>query len=176
MLRWLKRTALLAALGACVALPTTASAAVLIAPPPRERSQALLAEGDEAYESERFEEAVTKYRASYDALEVQDRSGYIGSLPLRKAMRAYAQLVEAESDPERLRPLLESQYRLLDGFLVEVSATPGAAEQVGEDLIAELGRTRSEVADALADLPGPSAPEPVPDPVPEPDPTPPIYD
>lgn len=147
-------------------LPTGA----LGAPTPREQSQALLAEGDAAYAEGRFDEAIRKYEASVEALTPDDRSGYVGSLLLRKTMRAYERRLAREADPASRRRLLESQHALVDAFLTVVEATPGAVQDVGDDVIAELSRTRDDVEAALAGLPNPDAEEP--EPAPEPDPKP----
>lgn len=168
------RAALSLVLGAVLALPaTTVSAhpfASAVAPAtPRERSQAMLAEGDAAYAKDRLEEAISKYRASYYGLPPEDQASYLGSMPVRKAMRAFDQLRSAEADPAKARALLQRQRVLLIEFLDAVAAKPGAAEEVGEDVIAELEELRRSIdqaleADAKPDEPVVPATDPTDDP------------
>ncbi len=129
--------------------PVVANARAPDASSAREQSQRHLSAGDAALADNRIDDAVTSYRAAYDALDADDRSGYPGSIPLRKAMRAYDRLTEAESDPTRRRELLEAQRALLDTFLGGVAKTPGAEQDLGEDLVAELEQTRAALDDAL---------------------------
>ncbi|MCX4247304.1 hypothetical protein [Paraliomyxa miuraensis] len=149
MLRSLARVALSLVLGASLVLPTASAST------PRERSQTLLAEGDTAYASDRLDDAISKYRASYYSLEPDDQADYLGSLPLRKAMRAFSQLVDAEQDPARRRALRQRQRVMLEEFLDAVSRKPGAAENVGEDVIGELEELRRSIEQELA---GPTTP------------------
>ncbi|MCX4241742.1 hypothetical protein [Paraliomyxa miuraensis] len=157
-------------LGALLTLPpTTASAhpfpSASLAPTTRERSQLLLAEGDAAYANEHLEEAISKYRASYYGLSPDDQASYLGSLPVRKAMRTYEQLIANQQDPAKQRALLQRQRLLLIEFLDAVADKYGAADEVGEDVIAELEQKRRSIDDALTEpqtddteVPAPSVP------------------
>ena len=165
----LPRAALSPVLGLLLALPTTIASAhfsnISLAPTERERSQLLLAEGDTAYDDGRLDQAISKYRASYYGLSVEDQASYLGSLPVRKAMRAYEQRIAAEPDPATQRSLLQRQRVMLVEFLDAVASKQGAADEVGEDVIAELEDKRRAIEGALAgpktdfpDDPGPRPP------------------
>lgn len=163
------RTARALLLGAVLAFPPATAAAhpfvtAVLAPTARERSQLLLAEGEAAYAKEHLEEAISKYRASYYGLSPDDQASYLGSLPVRKAMRSYDQLIASEQDPVRRRALLQSQRLLLGEFLDAVANKEGAAEEVGEDVIAELEEKRRSLDEVLDGVPKPSDPEPSPSP------------
>lgn len=151
-----RRVALSLALGTFLALPSPAHA---FAPSARQRSEQLLAEGDAASGKQRWDEAISKYRAAYYGLPPADQAGYVGSLSVRKAMRAYQERVAAEQDPNERKALLERQRVLLEEFLDAVAAKPGAAEELGEDVIAELEETRRSLDAALAE-PKPTTTEP----------------
>jgi hypothetical protein len=147
------RAALLLALGASLALPPAPVLASTLALAPstaRQQSERLLAEGDAALAKERWDEAISKYRASYYGLPTEDHASYLGSLPVRKAMRAYAERVAQEQDPGKRRSLLERQRVLLEEFLDAVAAKPGATDEVGPDVIAELEETRRSIDAELA--------------------------
>ena len=150
----LPRAALSPVLGLLLALPTTIASAhfsnISLAPTERERSQLLLAEGDTAYDDGRLDQAISKYRASYYGLSVEDQASYLGSLPVRKAMRAYEQRIAAEPDPATQRSLLQRQRVMLVEFLDAVASKQGAADEVGEDVIAELEDKRRAIEGALA--------------------------
>lgn len=138
-------------LAALVALaPTTALAAAPAPASPRERSQVLLVEGDAAAERGELDEAISKYRSAYYGLSTSDQASYVGSLPVRKAMQAYEQAVARERDPAARRMLLERQRVLLDEFLDGVAARPGAVDEIGEDVMAELEVVRRGIAVMLA--------------------------
>jgi len=154
------RAVLSLALGALIALPSAPAFAVTLAPSGRERSEALLAEGDADSAKGEWEEAISKYRASYYGLTRADQASYLGSLPVRKAMRAYGERIAQSQDPVKRRALLQRQRVLLDEFLDAVATKPGAAEEVGEDVIAELEATRSSIDAALE--PPSKVPEPTP--------------
>lgn len=126
-------------LAALVALSPTAAPAGTLAPAsPRERSQLLLVEGDAAAERGELDEAISKYRSAYYGLSTSDQTSYLGSLPIRKAMQAYERSVARERDPKARRRLLERQRGFLDEFLDGVAARPGAADEIGTDVMAEL--------------------------------------
>lgn len=134
-----RRAIPLLVLAALVALAPTAARAAALAPAgPRERSQVLLVEGDAAAERGQLDEAISKYRSAYYGLSTSDQASYVGSLPIRKAMQAYEQAVASERDPKARRTLLGRQRALLDEFLDGVAARPGAADEIGEDVMAEL--------------------------------------
>ena len=142
------RAALCLALGTLLALPAPALA---LAPSARQRSEQLLAEGDAASASKRWDEAISKYRASYYGLSPEDQAEYVGSLTVRKAMRAYQERVKVEEDAGQRKALLERQRVLLEEFLGAVAAKPGAAAKIGDDVIAELEETRRALDEALAE-------------------------
>jgi hypothetical protein len=154
------RAALLLALGASLALPPAPALASTLAFAPstaRQQSERLLAEGDAALAKERWDEAISKYRASYYGLPTEDHASYLGSLPVRKAMRAYTERVAQEQDPGKRRSLLQRQRVLLEEFLDAVAAKPGATDEVGPEVIAELEETRRSI-DAELDPPKPIEP------------------
>lgn len=141
--------------------PIPASAGTLAPASQRERSQVLLVEGDAAAERGELDEAISKYRSAYYGLSTSDQASYVGSLPIRKAMQAYEQAVGRERDPKARRTLLERQRALLDEFLDGVAARPGAADEIGKDVMDELqvvrrgievmlGAKRSDVVDPFA--------------------------
>lgn len=138
------RAALSLALGALLALPPAWASATL-APNTRQQSERLLAEGDAAASAKRWDEAISKYRASYYGFSADDQASYLGSLPVRKAMQAYAERVTQEQDPAKRRALLQRQRVLLEEFLDAVAAKPGATDEVGDDVIAELEQTRRSI-------------------------------
>ena len=156
-----RRPALAFALGTLLALPSVPASASAFAPGARKRSEQLLGEGDAASTAKRWDEAISKYRAAYYGLPPEDQAAYVGSLTVRKAMRAYQERITQEEDPSQRKTLLQRQGVLLDEFLAAVAAKPGAAEELGEDVIAELEETRRSIDAALAD--------PKPEPEPEPD-------
>lgn len=133
--------------------------ALALAPSARQRSEQLLAEGDAASGKQRWDEAIAKYRAAYYGLPPEDQATYVGSLTVRKAMRAYQERVAAEQAPGQRKALLQRQRVLLEEFLDAVAAKPGAAEEIGEDVIAELEESRRSIDAALAD-PKPTTSEP----------------
>lgn len=143
------RAGLSLALGALLALPPGGASATALAPNPRQRSESLLAEGDAAASKQRWDEAISKYRASYYGLPPEDQASYLGSLPVRQAMRAYDQRVAQERDEGKRRALLRRQRVLLEEFLDAVAAKRGAAEEVGADVIAELEQLRRSIDEAL---------------------------
>lgn len=145
------------ALGTVLALPS--APALALAPSARQRSEQLLAEGDAASTAKRWDEAISKYRASYYGLPPEDQAAYVGSLTVRKAMRAYQERIAQEQDPSQRTALLQRQRVLLDELLAAVAAKPGAAEEIGEDVIAELEETRRSIDAALAGS-QPTEPEP----------------
>ena len=130
----------------------------------RERSQGHLLEGDAALEDGRTAEAASSYRAAYQALEDTDRAGYLRSIPLRKALRAYEQLVQDEPDADRRRALVLEQRELVDGFLRAVAETPGAEQDLGEELVAELSQARDALDETLRTS-APAEPDPAPTPL-----------
>lgn len=140
-----------------LALPSTP--ALALAPGARQRSEQLLAEGDAASSKQRWDEAIAKYRAAYYGLPPEDQATYVGSLTVRKAMRAYQERVAAEQEPGQRKALLQRQRVLLEEFLDAVATKPGAAEEIGEDVIAELEESRRSIDAALAD-PKPTTSEP----------------
>ncbi|MEX1364475.1 MAG: hypothetical protein AB1Z98_15220 [Nannocystaceae bacterium] len=137
----------------------------------------MVVEGDAAYANGQLEVAISKYRASYYGLSPEDQASYLGSLPVRKAMRAYEQLIASEPDPERQRALRLRLRLLVVEFLDAIAGKEGVAEEVGEDVITELEEKRSSIDEALAepmaedsDAPNPPASlvdEPTVDEVPE---------
>lgn len=135
-------------LGAVLAL--SSPPAFGLAPNARQQSERLLNEGDAAAAKERWDEAISKYRASYYGLPPEDHASYLGSLTVRQAMRAYAKRVAQEQDPAKRRSLLERQRVLLEEFLDAVAAKPGASAELGPDVIAELEETRRSIDAALA--------------------------
>lgn len=118
--------------------PITAPAGTLAPASSRERSQVLLVEGDAAAERGELDEAISKYRSAYYGLSTSDQASYVGSLPIRKAMQAYERGVARERDPKVRRALLERQRVFLDEFLDGVAARPGAADEIGKDVMDEL--------------------------------------
>lgn len=151
---------LLFTLGSSIALPSFPALATTLAPGGRERGEALLAEGDADSAKGEWNEAISKYRASYYGLTRADQASYLGSLPVRKAMRAYQERIVQEQDPNKRRALLQQQAVLLEEFLDAVAAKPGAAEDVGKDVITELEQLRSSIDAELR----PKLPEPAPGP------------
>jgi hypothetical protein len=143
------RAALSLALGALLALAPAPASATTLAPTARERSQVLLAEGDTDAANGAWDQAISKYRASYYGLTAEDQASYVGSLPVRKAMRAYAERIAKEQDPSKRRALLQRQRVLLDEFLDAVAAKDGATAEVGDEVIAELAETRRSIDAAL---------------------------
>lgn len=168
-------------LGTVIALPFTPAHA--LAPSARQRSEQLLKEGEAAAAGKRWDEAISKYRASYYGLPPEDQATYLGSLTVRNAMRAYEERIAAEQDPAQRKAMRERQRVLLDEFLAAAAAKPGATEEIGEDVIAELEETRRSIDAALAepkptDLdaaqdPSPDDPPSGPTPITTPKPTPP---
>lgn len=165
------------ALAVVVALsPVGAFASALAPASPRDRSQVLLVEGDAALERGELDKAISMYSAAYYGLTKTDQASYVGSLPVRKAMEAYEHSVARVQEPTQRRALLERQRALLDEFLDGVATRPGAAEEIGAEVMAELEQARRSIDDALATLdakpePDPDAkPKPDPDPKPEPEP------
>lgn len=122
-----------------------------MAPTDRERSQLLVAEGDAAYADHRLDEAISKYRASYYGLSPDDQASYVGSLPVRKAMRAYEQLIASEQDEAKRRSLLQRQRLLLVEFLDAIASKDGTTNDVGEDVLAELEEKRRTLDEALVE-------------------------
>lgn len=146
------RVVLCLALGASLSVPPAHALASASAPAPnaRERSQLLVAEGDAAFAKDAIEESISKYRASYYGLPPEDQASYLGSLPVRKAMRAYDSLVAAAAaDPNKQRAILQRQRVLLEEFLDAVAAKPGAAEDLGEEVMTELEATHRSITTAL---------------------------
>jgi hypothetical protein len=166
------RAVLPLALGALLALPSASTLASTLAPSGRQRSEALIAEGDADAAKGAWDEAISKYRASFYGLTPADQASYLGSLPVRKAMRAYAERITQEQDPDKRRALLERQRVLLEEFLDAVAGKPGAADEVGTEVITELEETRSSIDAELQ----PKTPDPPEgsdgggDPPPDPDP------
>ncbi len=152
-------TALLLALGFLTLLPTSGHASDIAAPSSRERSQLSLTEGDTASEAGDSEGALSKYEAAYRELPEADRGSYFGSMPVRKAMRAYEKLIAQESIHDTRQNLLKRQRDLLDEFLAAVDEREGAVEEVGQDVVAELEEIRRAIDAEIV-------PEP-PDPPPE---------
>lgn len=151
-----RRAALSFVLGAALALPAHASASSF-APSARERSQEQLTEGDADADKGDWNAAISKYRAAYYSLPPDDQASYFGSMPVRKAMRAYEQRISQEQDPNKRRALLERQRVFLEEFLDAVAVKQSAAEEVGEDIIAELQQTRGSI-DAALEKPKPAEP------------------
>lgn len=129
------------------------------APSAQERSAAFVADGDEAFERGDYEEAITKYRAAYYGLTPEQRTSYVGSIPVRNAMRAYALLLAERQD----RRVLEQQLGFLTEFLESVRGTDGGVTRVGEQVVAQLEQTRAEAEQKLAALAQVVAPPPDPD-------------
>lgn len=121
-----------------------------------DRSQAFVTDGDAAFERGDYEEAIAKYRAAYYGLDPAQRTSYLGSLPVRNAMRAYTLLIAERQD----RVVLERQLAFLAEFLESVAAQDGGAEQVGAEVMAELEAVRADVQLKLARLSQVVAPPP----------------
>lgn len=137
-----------------------------LAPSARQRSEQLLKEGEVAAAAQRWDEAISKYRASYYGLPPEDQATYVGSLTVRKAMRAYEERIAAEQDPAVRKAQRERQRVMLDEFLAAAAAKAGATEEIGEDVIAELEETRRSIDAALAE-PKPEKPDSAQDPSPD---------
>ncbi len=134
-----------------------------------ERSRAFVNEGDVALEAGDYEEAVAKYTAAYYGLKADARASYAGSLPVRKAMRAYDLLVAQNLS----RAVLDRQLGFVTEFLESVKARPDGRERVGEAVIEELELERAKIEKKIAELSEVAAPgheddqdEPVEDPEP----------
>lgn len=171
----LRRAVLPLVVGGLLAVPSTAALALGPAPATkgaRQRSELFLAEGDAASAAERWEEAISKYRASYYGLPPEDQGLYLGSLPVRKAMRAYEKRIAQEQDPNKQHALRQRQLVLLDEFLDAMAAEPNAGQAVGDDVIAELQQTHASLEDTLAQTedtePPPEATTTAPDALPPP--------
>lgn len=128
------------------AMLSTAAVRVEVAP---ERSQAFVIEGDEALEQGDYEEAINKYRAAYYGLSASQRISYLGSLPVRNAMRAYDLLRAGAPD----QATLQQQLGFLTEFLAGVEARDDGVERVGADVVAELQRIREDLERELAARP-----------------------
>jgi hypothetical protein len=137
-----------------------------------ERSQAFVEEGDAALERGDYEDAIAKYSAAYYGLDTDDRVSYIGSIPVRQAMRAYDLLVAQEQD----RAVLDRQLGLVTEFLENVKARPDGEERVTKEVVADLQAVRDAVEKKIAALSEasaphstdvPAVPEPTPDPKPK---------
>lgn len=140
-----------------VMAPAHAAARAAAKPPSaEERSLAFVADGDAAYERGDYEEAITKYRAAYYGLGPEQRASYIGSLPVRNAMRAYALLLAERQD----RTVLERQLAFLAEFLESVAAQADGAQRVGPEALTELEAVRDDVQHKLAMLSQAVAPPP----------------
>jgi hypothetical protein len=64
-------------------------------------------------------------------------------------MVVFEQSIARESDPVRRRKLLQGQRLLLDQFLLDVQAREGAADEIGEDVVAELETIGRAIDEAL---------------------------
>lgn len=146
----LRLRAVLLALATALGIPAAPSTAAVMAPAanPRERSQTLLMEGDAAVERGDLDEAVAKYSEAYRGLSMADRASYLGSIPVRKAMAVFDQIVARAAGSERRRQLLEEQRALLAELLLAVQARD--AEALGDDVLAELEATRRRLDAALS--------------------------
>ena len=112
---------------------------------PMARSRALTIEGDAALEGGRYHEAAAKYRAAYYGLPEDERGSYLGSLPVRGAVRAFDSVPEQEqSDAVLLRQLV-----FVNEFLDAAAANVGTAPPVGEEVLAELEKVRDDLEQRL---------------------------
>ncbi|MCH9681162.1 MAG: hypothetical protein K0V04_07005 [Deltaproteobacteria bacterium] len=130
-----------------------------------ERSQAFVSEGDALLEQGEYNEAIAKYRAAYYGLTPEERASYMGSIPIRKGMRAYDLLVAQEQS----RAVLERQLALVTEFLESIKNRPDGKAKVGPTIIAELEASRSAVEKkiaAMSEVAAPSTDEPPEDPAP----------
>jgi hypothetical protein len=136
-------------LAVLLAVPPTIGHAEVASQSPRERSQVLLTEGDEAVERGELEAAISAYEGSYAVMSEIDRASYLGSISVRKAMEAFDQRVAREQHPAARRDLLLRQSTLLARFLDEVRAREGGTEDVGAEVLAELEAKQAEIDQAL---------------------------
>lgn len=135
-----------------------AEAAPTKAPSGLERSQGFVTEGDEAMEREDYREAIAKYNAAYYGLDTSERVSYMGSLPVRKAMRAYERLA-AQEPREHVKAVLEAQLALVTNFLTSVRSLPSSAELVDAEVLTELEAVRVRVEEEINAL-SPEMPPP----------------
>lgn len=147
MIRLASTTALLLAVGTAAAVPR-AEARAAPSSTPAERSQTFVIEGDAALERGEHETAIDKYRAAYYGLPASQQTSYLGSIPVRNAMRAYDRLyAEAPS-----RVVLEQQLAFLADFLGRVEGDEGRVASIGETVVADLESKRREIERELARL------------------------
>lgn len=153
-----RRSRALTALAVILALATPAISSA--APSKRkpdsglERSQAFVEEGDAALERGDYEDAIAKYSAAYYGLDTEDRVSYIGSIPVRQAMRAYDLLVAQEQD----RAVLDRQLSLVTEFLENVRSRPDGVDRVGKEVVDDLQVVKEAVEKKIAALSEASAP------------------
>lgn len=133
-------------LAATVATGTARANTIVVAPSELERSQAYVLEGDEALERGDYREAIAKYQAAFYGLSATERASYMGSIPVRNAMRAYDQLLQQNRD----RAVVEQQLVLLRQFLDGVAGQPDAVEAIGQDVIDDLEALRQLLETELA--------------------------
>jgi hypothetical protein len=114
----------------------------------QERSEAFVVDGDRALARGDYAEAVAKYRAAYYGLTAEQRTSYIGSIPVRNAMQAYELLLAERQD----RRVLEQQLGFLAEFLESVRDRGDGVAQVGSDVIDALEETRVRAEKKLAAL------------------------